>query len=409
MATEKLNATSPSAVEPDEAPFVGSRPSWLAGVPRWVVLAAISAITFAISAMSVLQNRPDFGAALPLLALALIGALALLGMRRFPIAVVLITTVLRLIEPMSSLAQLPALYALGAYGKKNWQIWGVAVLCVLEEPLAWLVKGFHGNFEALLSNLVVWSLFLFFPVVVGRYMAGRRTRLVHWVERAERAERERSLIAERTRSEERARIAREMHDSVAHQVSLVVVHAGALEMVAKADPEKAASAAATIQQVGRGALDELRQMIGVLRANPGDETPEPPQPKLKDLESLVSASRDAGLDVELVLTGDRRDLADQVERAAYRVVQEALTNVHKHAGGARATVALDYRPKQLALSVRNGRPAAGFQRSLPSGGQGLIGLAERVQLAGGEISSGRLPDGGFEVSATLPAQPRELS
>ncbi|MDA3628369.1 histidine kinase [Saccharopolyspora oryzae] len=402
MAIEKLSTSSSNTAE---APFVGSRPSWLAGLPRWVVLAAISAIFSFLSAWSVLQNRPELPDALPLLVPALAGSLALLGMRRFPTAVAIVNTALHLVAPLGSLALFPALYALGAYGRKSWQIWGITAISALS--LVRLNDMSAQNAQALITSIVMQALLYSFPVVIGRYMASRRARLVHWVERAERAERERALIAERTRSEERARIAREMHDSVAHQVSLVVVHAGALEMVAKNDPEKAASAAATIQQVGRGALDELRQMIGVLRANPGDDTPEPPQPKLDDVEKLVSASREAGLDVELAITGDRRDLSDQVERAAYRVVQEALTNVHKHAGGARATVSLEYREKKLAVSIRNGRPAAGFQRSLPSGGQGLIGLAERVQLAGGEISSGQLPDGGFEVSAALPA--REVS
>lgn len=407
MATEKLTASPPSTVAPEEgAPFVGSRPSWLAGVPRWVLLGFVSAVTFGLSAYSILANNPDPADALPLLAVALASALVLLGMRRYPVtALLLITAGHVFITP--SMALFPALYALGAYGRTNRRVWGVASLVVLVNFVRQAVT------EELTLDLhpgvVVWVCTLLFPVFVGRYMAGRRAMLVHWVERAERAERERALIAERTRSEERARIAREMHDSVAHQVSLVVVHAGALEVVARNDPEKAASAAATIQQVGRGALDELRQMIGVLRANPGDDTPEPPRPKLKDLESLVSSSRDAGLDVELTVTGDRRDLGDQVERAAYRVVQEALTNVHKHAGGARATVAVDYGAERLAVTIRNGRPAAGFRRSLPSGGQGLIGLSERVQLAGGEISSGPLPDGGFEVAATLPAPPREVS
>ncbi|MGW1679272.1 sensor histidine kinase [Saccharopolyspora sp. NPDC002376] len=404
MATEKLNASSNTA-EPGEAPFVGSRPSWLARLPRWVALAAISAIFCFLSAWSVLQNRPEFLDALPLLVAALAGSLALLGMRRFPTAVAIANTVLHFVSPLGSLALFPALYALGAYGRKSWQIWGITAINALQ--LAQLGDLFKLDTQTLITSIVMQALLYSFPVIIGRYMASRRARLVHWVERAERAERERALIAERTRSEERARIAREMHDSVAHQVSLVVVHAGALEMVAKNDPEKAASAASTIQQVGRGALDELRQMIGVLRANPGDDTPEPPQPKLDDVEALVSASREAGLDIELTITGDRRNLSDQVERAAYRVVQEALTNVHKHAGGARAMVSLEYREKKLAVSIRNGRPAAGFQRSLPSGGQGLIGLAERVQLAGGKISSGQLPDGGFEVSATLPA--REVS
>ncbi|WP_148272078.1 sensor histidine kinase [Saccharopolyspora spinosa] len=266
-----------------------------------------------------------------------------------------------------------------------------------------LLNGFAFVTRGSLFSLAIYVLFTLFPVVVGLYMAGRRARLAHWVERAERAEREQALIADRTRAEERARIAREMHDSIAHQVSLVVVHAGALELLANKDPEKAAQAAATIQDVGRGALNELRQMIGVLRSDPTDQAPEPPQPTLQDVEALVSASRDAGLAAELRIEGKRRQLPDHIERAAYRVIQEALTNVHKHAGGSRAAVALTYQPERLAVSVHNSRPAADFRRALPSGGQGLIGLGERVQLAGGDLDSGPLPDGGFRVTATLPA------
>ncbi|MEV6232479.1 sensor histidine kinase [Saccharopolyspora shandongensis] len=399
-----LIANFPGKFAPDEQPnFVGTRPAWLARVPRWVILAVISGCVFVLSVWSTVLNNPDHDLEMWWqLATGLVGSLALLWMRRFPATVALAATVTHLATPFY-LGGYVAQYALGAYGRKRWQIWGTAAVSIVASP-AFLreIAAFSsiGNFAAL---VIMMSLLNLFPLVVGLYMAGRRARLAHWVERAERAEREQALIAERTRGEERARIAREMHDSIAHQVSLVVVHAGALELLAERDPAKAARAAATIQEVGRGALNELRQMIGVLRSDPSDQRPEPPQPTLQDVEALVSASSDAGLAAELRVDGDRRRLPDHVERAAYRVIQEALTNVHKHAGGSQASVALSYRPENLEISVRNSRPAEGFERSLPSGGQGLIGLAERVQLAGGDIDSGPLPDGGFRVTATLPA------
>ncbi|WP_190816805.1 sensor histidine kinase [Saccharopolyspora pogona] len=394
----KLIANLPGRFDPDEpAYFLGTRPAWLTRVPRWMILAAISGIVLLVSVWDILQNQPgwNFDVILPLAA-ALAGSLALLAMRRFPAAVTVVAVAAYLVT-VHFWGTLVALYALGAYGRKHWQIWSTAAMSVV---LRW-----YFVFDTRTSFLffAIYALFTLFPVVVGLYMASRRAWLAHWVERAERAEREQALIADRTRADERARIAREMHDSIAHQVSLVVVHAGALELLAKKDPEKAAQAAATIQDVGRGALNELRQMIGVLRSDATDQTPEPPQPTLQDVEALVSASSKAGLAAELRIEGERRQLPDHIERAAYRVIQEALTNVHKHAGGSQAAVALTYRPERLAVSVRNSRPASDFQRSLPSGGQGLIGLGERVQLAGGALDSGPLPDGGFQVTATLPA------
>ncbi|MGP4019581.1 sensor histidine kinase [Saccharopolyspora sp. 5N708] len=402
MAERKLVADRSEPTGPDDLRyFLGSRPSWLARVPRWVVLAAISGFVLLISVWSIMQNQPP-GAPVPIkdLAVVLAGSLALLGMRRFPASVALFAAVAHYVTPMFW-GSLVALYALGAYGRKRWQIWSITAFTVLAYP-NWLGATIPLDVNTV-EGLIGYAVINLFPVVVGLYMAGRRTRLLHWVERAERAEREQALIAERTRAEERTRIAREMHDSIAHQVSLVVVHAGALELLANRDPEKAARAAATIQAVGRGALNELRQMIGVLRADPTDDTPEPPQPTLRDVEALVTASSEAGLAAELRVEGQRRPLPDHIERAAYRVIQEALTNVHKHAGGSQAAVTLDYEPEHLVAAVRNTRPANDFQRSLPSGGQGLIGLAERVQLAGGTIASGPLPDGGFQVTATLPA------
>ncbi|GAA4839888.1 sensor histidine kinase [Saccharopolyspora rosea] len=368
-----------------------------ARTPPWGADLAVTVVFGALSVWSRVLNWPSGTVSeWAGLAVSVVSSLTLLWRRRFPAAVTVVNAVARYTGP-GPMGLFAALYALGAYERNRWFVWGVPTALVLVEPFA---QGWYHHGAPDLQAYISVAVMHFLPVIIGLYVASRRALLAGWVDRAERAEREQALIAERTRSEERTRIAREMHDSVAHQVSLVVLHAGALEMLVEKNPAKATQAAATIQRVSRGALDELRQMIGVLRSGPDEDTA--PQPTLRQVDELVAGSREAGLDVDLRVEGDRRDLPDHIERAAFRVVQEALTNVHKHAGGARASVSLTYRPERLLVAVRNSRPADGFRRHLPSGGQGLIGLGERVQLAGGTLDAGALDDGGFRVTAELP-------
>ncbi|GAB3663676.1 sensor histidine kinase [Streptomyces sparsus] len=274
------------------------------------------------------------------------------------------------------------------------------------------------------------------PVLLGMY-AGARRRLVDALrERADGLERELSLLADRAeeraewaRNEERTRIAREMHDVVAHRVSLMVVHAAALQAVALKDPEKAARNAGLVGDMGRQALTELRTMLGVLRAHetstvagsvPGGggdlplariaqaaaaaaEREGAEGPGLAGLPRLVEESRAAGTSVELSVEGGARTYQPLVERTAYRVVQEALTNVHKHAAGASVRVRVAHRPAEVAVLVENGVPAAGgADADLPSGGNGLVGMRERVTALGGGFVSGPTAAGGFRVSAVIP-------
>ncbi|WP_329384602.1 histidine kinase [Streptomyces sp. NBC_01351] len=262
------------------------------------------------------------------------------------------------------------------------------------------------------------------PVLFGLYIGARRRLMESLQERADSLERELSLLADRAeeraewaRTEERTRIAREMHDVVAHRVSLMVVHAAALEAVAAKDPARAAKNAALVGDMGRQALTELREMLGVLRR----EAPAKPVvaaapavpvafvggfedgPSLAELEALVGQSRVAGMVVEMVVQGALCAYPAEVEQTAYRVVQEALTNCHKHAPGARVVVRLAHREGEVAMQVENG-PCDGQapEPGLPSGGNGLVGMRERVLGLGGVFVSGPTDAGGFRVSAVIP-------
>ncbi|MFF2719643.1 sensor histidine kinase [Streptomyces sp. NPDC058011] len=272
-------------------------------------------------------------------------------------------------------------------------------------------------------------------VLFGLYIGARRRLMESLRERADSLERELSLLADRAeeraewaRTEERTRIAREMHDVVAHRVSLMVVHAAALQAVAPKDPAKAVRNAALVGEMGRQALTELREMLGVLRS--GDALVAPAAggggavplaavgqaaaaaaaaassedgPRLSELEALVAQSRQAGMVVELSVDGELRPYAPEVEQTAFRVVQEALTNVHKHAAGAKTWVRLAHRGSEVAMQVENGpSDAAVADAGLPSGGNGLVGMRERVLGLGGVFVSGPTDTGGFRVSAVLP-------
>jgi signal transduction histidine kinase len=265
-----------------------------------------------------------------------------------------------------------------------------------------LATGGYREYMAFLPNAIIaLLLYVGLPLVAGLWVNARRQLVVSLRERAERAEREQAARADQARSEERGRIAREMHDVVAHRVSLIVLHAGALEVSAK-DP-RTAEAADLIRTTGREALADLRAVLGVLRSQEAiEDDGRAPQPVLDDLDRLLEQSRSVGIDVRRQDVGEVRPLPVTVERTAYRVVQEALTNVHKHAGAVRASVVLTYAPDQLEVVVANEPPAANGVAAMPASGFGLVGLAERVHLVGGELSAQPRPDGGFTVRATLP-------
>ncbi|MEA2316198.1 MAG: hypothetical protein QOD44_387 [Solirubrobacteraceae bacterium] len=205
------------------------------------------------------------------------------------------------------------------------------------------------------------------------------------------------------RAAERRRIAREMHDVLAHRLSLLSVHAGALEFRPGAPPEEVAEAAGVIRESARAALDELRGVIGVLREDGGGSLTDPPQPTIADLAALVEESRAAGMRITALVELDGAAPTPAAGRTAYRIVQEGLTNARKHAPGAAVTLTVQAPDGDLQVEVRSLAPVAvASAPPLPGAGTGLIGLAERVTLAGGELESGVDPTGAFVLRARLP-------
>ncbi|MEU4095082.1 histidine kinase [Streptomyces sp. NPDC026673] len=236
------------------------------------------------------------------------------------------------------------------------------------------------------------------PTTLGLLTASRRELAARLAELAESRERERRLAAERAVVRERTRLAREMHDTVAHHISLIAVQSGALE--ATAQGEEARAAAGTVRQLSRDALDELRHMVGLLRMPVAVSGPEEAGPGLAELPTLLAA---AGPQVRGDLRAlDRDGCPAPVQHAAYRTVQEALTNARKYAPGARTDVTVRLAADALHVAVRNEACGGAHGPVLPSGGHGLTGLRERAAQLGGTLDAGPAPDGGFLVRAVLP-------
>lgn len=237
-------------------------------------------------------------------------------------------------------------------------------------------------------------------VAYGLYIGARRATMDALLERAERLDRERELLAERAVGQERVRIAQELHDVVAHSVSLIVVQAQALG--ATAGSEEVTRATDGIADLGRQAMAEMHRTLRLLRAADGEAAERAPQPGLAGLEPLLEQSRAAGVAVTLSIEGDPRPLSQALDLSAYRIVQEALTNVLKHAGAADARVTVAYGPDALALTISDSGGGVPTGANGSPGGHGLVGMRERVALFEGTISARPREGRGFEVSAVLP-------
>ena len=231
------------------------------------------------------------------------------------------------------------------------------------------------------------------PILVGRMTFNRRRRVL----------RDRTLAARDAVIAERATIARELHDVVAHHMSVMVVQAGAARSVVETAPDAAADGLRQIEASGRTGLAEMRRLLEILKADHADGDLAP-QPGLAHLDELLDGMRATGLRVEAVVEGEPRPLPPGVDLSAYRIVQEALTNSLRHAGGASARVRLRYEPDALDLEVIDDGPGATADNV--GGGHGLIGMRERAQLFGGEVEAGSRPGGGFAVRARLPSEAR---
>jgi signal transduction histidine kinase len=268
--------------------------------------------------------------------------------------------------------------------------------------LLWIKYPFWAAFLLVLAYHVT-------TVALGMYARARRRLIESLHDQVRQAEAAQHLMAEQARRAERARIAVEMHDVLAHRVSLMALHAGGLEVRPDLPPAAVRETAGLIRSTARQALTELRDIIGVLRDAEPLEAPHGPQPRLRDVEHLVGGYRQAGLHVELDMKVDDPDSAPgPLGRDAYRIVREALTNVSKHARGTAAAVSVSGRPGEgLRVTVRNRLPVGGLLgdelpgAELPGAGLGLVSLAERVALAGGTLAHGPDGNGDFVLTAML--------
>jgi len=391
---------------PDTAASTGAARRVRRSVRDWSVdvtcflLALVSGAVLVGAALSETPPPSDSVVLLDVLAGG-IGCLALWWRRRWPVPIAVLLALIGTFSDMASAAvlialftvavhrRLPVVLALGALNPASFGVY--TVLRPTDDVPYPIVVGFG---LVLTGAVLAW----------GMFVRARRQLVLSLRERAARAESEQQLRVEQARVTERTRIAREMHDVLAHRLSLLSMHAGALEFRPDAPPAEVAQAAGVVRASARQALEDLREVIGVLRDGDGDPATRP-QPTLADLPALVEECRVAGVRVRADYRVPQLASAPPaIGRHAYRIVQEGLTNVRKHAPGTVASIRVDGGPG-VGLTVEVSNPAsAGSEHALPlpGAGTGLVGLLERVSLAGGQLEHGWTPDGEFRLRARLP-------
>jgi signal transduction histidine kinase len=339
-------------------------------------------------------------------ALVLLHTLPLAARRRFPGTVLGISVASGLAIGALGLppfflgpAILVAVYSVAAYGDR-WV--SLAGLAAAELGLA-AVQLTPGKFEA----PVVWvqfALIIGAAWLLGYFVGDRHVYAARLEERTAELEQAREELARRAVAEERLRLARELHDVVAHSMSVIAVQSGVGAHVAESRPEEVGKALSAIEATSRATLEELRRLLGVLRQDSEPQASLAPVPGLADLEGLLGEVAKAGLAVRLQVEGTPSPLPAGVDLSAYRIVQEALTNVVKHAGPAQAQVTIGYRDRDVTVEVTDdGRGAAAPTGDGRGGtGHGLVGMRERVAAFGGDLETGPRPGGGFRVAARLP-------
>ncbi|WP_237056125.1 sensor histidine kinase [Microbulbifer sediminum] len=388
----------------------------------WPQLTDLLIVLFAFLLTLLMWSRDDTHQVLALQSIwdvaafqcAFIGCFALLWRRTHPWQVQAVilgaTLVLELGLPAEGIVALAfSLYSLGRYEANTRASW-IAMLATLAFVLIderVLVRPTAGGTMAVMLAWALWY--------TGRRLRFRGEYLRLMEERARYLERERNAESERAVAAERTRIAREMHDVVAHQVSLMTVQAGAARTIGRNNPEAASEAMASVEAAGRQALTEMRHLLGVLRPA-SDAAALAPQPGLADLPALIDKVREVVARVDYATHGELDDVPARVALAAYRIVQESLTNVIKHVGaGASVRVHVNAEADHLAICVRDdgqGPGATDARRSQEQsgeqggGGHGIAGMRERAELLGGWLNAGPAEGGGFEVTAQLPTMER---
>ncbi len=341
-------------------------------------------------------------------------AVSVVFRRKYPVQAFTVAAVAGAFQVLSyprplgtDLAILILLYTLAAYRPRRMSIPGLCVCLAgsFVSVVSW-EPAQTGLIDTVLLAGVIFSGTALVAWVLGDSMQHRRAYLTSLEDRAARLERERDAQVQIAAAAERARIARELHDVIAHNVSVMVVQADGASYALRSEPERTAQALTAISQTGRQALAEMRRLLGILRS--GDEQADlAPVPGLDQLRELLDQARKAGMSVSLTREGPTRPLAEGAELAAYRVVQESLTNTRKHGGlAAAAAVTLRYEPDGLLLQVTDDGLGAAAAAEGP--GHGLTGMRERIEMYGGTVQAGPLPGGGYQVTARLPDTAAEL-
>jgi signal transduction histidine kinase len=362
--------------------------NWLRRHPAIVDGAIVFLLAVGYEAEAVHRHHALLG--LPL-ALASVGPL--FWRRRYPFAVLAAVTAMAALLSLVYDSDAPVAPAIAIYTaaahldrRRSARASGIAAIVLLAA-----VAASSAPAHAIPDAILLAGAWMF-----GDSLGARRAYTRALEEKAERLERERETNAARAVAEEQARIARELHDVIAHNLSVMVVQAAAANDVFDSRPDRAREALQAIETAGRSALEELRRLLGAVRTGSADFAP---QPGLDRLDALVSQVRAAGLTVAVNIEGAPRQLSPALDLSAYRVVQEALTNTLKHAHAGRADVSLRYSPDALDVEVRD--DGLGSTNG-DVGGHGLIGMRERVVIFGGSLAAGPAPGGGFTVSARFP-------
>ncbi len=332
-----------------------------------------------------------------------LGCAGLFLRRRFPLTVFLLTVPMNVFMDVA-VAPIVALYTLATSSRNRPLLAACVLMSSAAGSLVWaLFDTSTGDRTWTLVQFVYTLATAVAPVLFGQLVQARRDMALQLTEVEEAREHERALHAQTVIARERAQLAREMHDVVSHQVSLIAVQAGALQVSAK--DSRTREAARTIRSLSVGTLDELRHMVTLLRASGGKATELAPQPTLADLQQLIANS---GIETDLV--GELpTDISTTAQRAVYRTVQEALTNIRKHAPGARAEVCLWHDPHHFGVTVTNTAPTRPTV-ALPSARHGLVGLRERAELLHGTLTAEPTPEGGYEIelrAQLVPGPPEE--
>jgi signal transduction histidine kinase len=372
----------------------------------WAVDALVTLVALGVGVVALHGSWETHGAAARVvdIGLGLASIASLWDRRRHPLGVAAFVIPASAFSALAAGAGLVVLFNTAIRCDRRSLAWIVVASVAASVVYGFLYSTSGSDFR---DNVVIGVLLFGFAVGWGLFVRVRRDLIAQLQARAAQLEEEGRLRADQARAAERERIAREMHDVLAHRISLLSLHAGALEYRPDAPPAEIEATAAVVRESAAAALEELRDVIGVLREGTESEA-RPPQPTLTDLPALIEESRAAGMRIEAELDlADEEDGTGSAGRTAYRIVQEGLTNGRKHAPGTLVSVKVAAGAAAIEIEVRNRAPLSPPPApALPGAGSGLIGLRERVDLAGGELHHERDTDGDFVLTATLPWERR---